>query len=71
MRGIRIIAAMVINDYRRMQKCMVVTTPPNKQKRTSNKSKLKQTKSKPSTKYKSSKPMQSKSSIQFRSRSNI
>jgi hypothetical protein len=71
MSDIRSILGLIIRDYREIKSCMVVTQSPNKQKRTSNKSKLKQTKSKPNNKYKSSKPLKSKSLTQFRNKSNI
>lgn len=70
MRGITSIVLNLAMDYQRMNRIMAVNGKPNKQKRTSNKSKLKQTKSKPSQ-YKSSKPMKSKSVSQFRNKSNI
>lgn len=70
MRGIHNILLNLAADYQKMNRLMAVSTKPNKQKRTSNKSKLKQTKSKPSQ-YKSSKPMKSKSVSQFRNKSNI
>jgi len=61
----------IVSDYKRIEKCMIVTQSPNKQKRTSSKSKLKQTKPLKNKKYVSSKPMKSKSVSQFRNKSNI
>jgi hypothetical protein len=65
------ILAGIIAQHREMSKVLAVPRSTNVQKRTSNKSKLKQTKSKPSAQYKSTKPMKSKSTSQFRNKSNI
>lgn len=65
------ILSQIAIDYRKIEKCIVVTQSQNKQKRTSNKSKLKQTKSKPNNKYKSSKPLKAKTNNVFRNKSNI
>lgn len=67
---IHFVAGLLV-EHRVIAKAMVVSRPVNNQKRTSNKSKLKQTKSKPSAQYKSTKPMKSKSTSQFRNKSNI
>jgi hypothetical protein len=61
----------IASDYRRIERCLVVTKSSNKQKRTSSKSKLKQTKPVKNNKYNTSKPMKSKSVNQFRNKSNI
>jgi hypothetical protein len=71
MSSIRKIIANLIIDCRVMQNAMILPVSPKKQKRTSNKSKLKQTKSRPNNKYNSSKPIRSKVVGQFRNKSNI
>jgi hypothetical protein len=55
---------------RQMKKCLAVVRTGH-QKRTSSKSKLKQSKPATNANYKSTKPMKSKSTSQFRNKSNI
>jgi hypothetical protein len=56
---------------RQMKKCLAVVRTAGHQKRTSSKSKLKQSKPATNANYKSTKPMKSKSTSQFRNKSNI
>lgn len=71
MSNIRKIIASLMLDCNIIKTAMLRTVSPNKQKRSSNKSKLKQTKSRPNNKYNSSKPIKSKAVGQFRNKSNI
>jgi hypothetical protein len=63
--------AQILIEHRQIQKMLCVTTSTNNQRKVSNKSKLKNSKPKANANYKSTKPMKSKSTSQFRNKSNI
>jgi hypothetical protein len=61
----------VVGNRQANEKCLAVVRTAGHQKRTSSKSKLKQSKPATNANYKSTKPMKSKSTSQFRNKSNI